>query len=168
MQDKYHLTLEQNLYLAKRNLIDSIWKSAKIEGINVTFPQTYAIVEKAAVQNVSVEDILKITNLKHAWQILIQEPEAPLTLEWLCKIHGEVAKDEALEWGKLRTGEIGVGGTDYVPQIPNADAVRVFCSKWSKFPRLRNERLKPCSGSSSSKFSGTAISVLQCLLPTTS
>ena len=41
MQDKYHLTLEQNLYLAKRNLIDSIWKSAKIEGINVTFPQTY-------------------------------------------------------------------------------------------------------------------------------
>lgn len=80
MQDKYHLTLEQNLYLAKRNLIDSIWKSAKIEGINVTFPQTYAIVEKAAVQNVSVEDILKITNLKHAWQILIQEPEAPLTL----------------------------------------------------------------------------------------
>lgn len=98
MQDKYHLTLEQNLYLAKRNLIDSIWKSAKIEGINVTFPQTYAIVEKAAVQNVSVEDILKITNLKHAWQILIQEPEAPLTLEWLCKVHGEVAKDEALEW----------------------------------------------------------------------
>ena len=96
MQDKYHLTLEQNLYLAKRNLIDSIWKSAKIEGINVTFPQTYAIVEKAAVQNVSVEDILKITNLKHAWQILIQEPEAPLTLEWLCKVHGEVAKDEAL------------------------------------------------------------------------
>ena len=31
----------------------------------------------------------------------LQEPEAPLTLEWLCKIHGEVAKDEALEWGKL-------------------------------------------------------------------
>ena len=159
MQDKYHLTLEQNLYLAKRNLIDSIWKSAKIEGINVTFPQTYAIVEKAAVQNVSVEDILKITNLKHAWQILIQEPEAPLTLEWLCKIHGEVAKDEALEWGKLRTGEIGV---------PTQMLFVFFCSKWSKSHRLRNEQLKPCSGSSSSKFSGTAISVLQCLLLTTS
>lgn len=127
--DKYHLTLQQNLFLAKRNLIDSIWKSAQIEGINVTFPQTYAIVEKATVQNVSVEDILKITNLKHAWQILINEPEAPLTLEWLCKIHAEVAKDEALQWGVLRTGEIGVGGTAYIPPIPNAEDVCCFLKK---------------------------------------
>ena len=46
MQDKYKMTQKENIFLAKRNIIDSIWKSARLEGINITFPDTYAIYEK--------------------------------------------------------------------------------------------------------------------------
>ncbi len=46
MQDKYNMTQEQNVFLAKRNIVDSIWKSSHIEGINITFPETREIVLK--------------------------------------------------------------------------------------------------------------------------
>lgn len=121
---KYKMTVEQNIFTAKRNIVDYIWKSARLEGINVTFPQTYAIIEKTRVNGVDVEDILKITNLKHAWQYVFDTiNKQPLDLDFLCKLHSEVARGEALEWGKLRSGKVYVSGTSYVPPIPNVDKV---------------------------------------------
>lgn len=35
MKDKFTLTQEQNIFLAKRNVVDYIYKSAKLEGIHV-------------------------------------------------------------------------------------------------------------------------------------
>ncbi len=119
MDAKYNMTVEENIFVAKRNIVDYIWKSARLEGINVTFPQTYAIIEKARVTGVDVDDILKITNLKRAWQIVFDNIEAPLTLDLICKIHGEVARDEALKWGELRTGRVYISGTEYIPPIPD-------------------------------------------------
>ena len=40
MQDKYHMTKEDNIFFAKRKLIDNIYKSANLEGIAVTFADT--------------------------------------------------------------------------------------------------------------------------------
>lgn len=120
---KYHMTVEENIFAAKRNIVDYIWKSARLEGINVTFPQTYAIIEKSRVNGVDVEDILKITNLKHAWQYVFDTIGQPLNLDFLCKLHSEVARDEALMRGKLRTGKVFISGTSYVSPVPTADNV---------------------------------------------
>lgn len=116
---KYRMTTEENVFVAKRNIVDYIWKSARLEGINVTFPQTYAIIEKSRVNGVDVEDILKITNLKRAWQLVFDSIGKPLDLDFLCRLHAEVARDEALSWGKLRNGKVFISGTNYVPPIPN-------------------------------------------------
>jgi len=32
-----------------------------------------------------------------------------------------ILRDEALEWGKLRTGTVGISGTDYVPPVPEKE-----------------------------------------------
>ena len=40
MQNKYNLSLEQNIFLAKRNLVDNIYANARLEGVNITFSQT--------------------------------------------------------------------------------------------------------------------------------
>ena len=37
MKDKFNLTKEQNLFLAKKVLVTSIYNSAKLEGLNITF-----------------------------------------------------------------------------------------------------------------------------------
>lgn len=45
MNNKYNLTLEQNIFLAKRNLVDNIYANARMEGLNITFPETKTIKE---------------------------------------------------------------------------------------------------------------------------
>lgn len=43
MKNKFSLTREQNVFVVKRNIVDYIWKSANLEGIAVTYPETQAI-----------------------------------------------------------------------------------------------------------------------------
>lgn len=124
MKPKFDMTLEQNIFLAKRNIVDYIWKSAKLEGLNVTFPQTYAIYEKAKLKDVDVDTVLKVVNLKHGWQVVLNNINKELNLDFICDVHKEVARGEALAWGELRTGKVGIQGTDYIPPIPKAENVK--------------------------------------------
>lgn len=66
-QAKYNMSREQNVFWAKRNIVDYIWKSANLEGTEVTFPDTHNIYEGITTAGVSVADVVKINNLKHAW-----------------------------------------------------------------------------------------------------
>lgn len=124
MENKFEMTTEENIFVAKRNIIDYIWKSANLEGINVTFPQTSVIYEKGVLQNANVHSISVVLNLKHAWQVLLNSLNEPLSIDYFCKINYEVAKDESLDWGKLRTGKVGIAGTNYMPPIPDKDNVK--------------------------------------------
>lgn len=66
MEDKYSMTVKQNIFVAKRNIVDYIWKSANLEGIAITYPDTEAICNGFSVPNMRVDDIIAINNLKHA------------------------------------------------------------------------------------------------------
>jgi len=118
---KRKLTLEENIFLVKRKLIDSIYSCAKIERINVTFPETKAIVEGHATGNgnIPISEIEKILNMRNAWKYTLENIDSPLTLDYACKINGYVAHNEALKPGELRTGGVGIGGTKYIPAIPD-------------------------------------------------
>lgn len=39
LKDKYNMSAEENVLYEKRNMVDSIWKSANLEGISVTFSE---------------------------------------------------------------------------------------------------------------------------------
>ena len=54
MQAKFYMTREQNIFVAKRNIIDYIWKSAKLEGWAVTYPDTEAIFNGLCAPGVKV------------------------------------------------------------------------------------------------------------------
>lgn len=69
-----HLSLEDNIFLAKRNLVDSIWKEARLEGIAVTYPQTADVLEGRVVPDLSLEQNLALNNLKQAWRYVLDEP----------------------------------------------------------------------------------------------
>lgn len=38
-------------------------------------------------------------------------------------VNSFVSRNESLEWGKLRSGKIGISGTSYVPNIPLKEEV---------------------------------------------
>lgn len=124
MENKYNMTLEQNIFLAKRNLIDNIYASAKLEGLNVTFPQTKTILEGINVPSVKLDEIQCILNLRDAWRYLISSIKDEFNLEYICKINEYVSRNESLEWGKLRTGKVEITGTPYIPEVPKEAEVR--------------------------------------------
>ena len=72
MKAKFNMTVEENIFIAKRNIVDYMWKSARLEGISVTYPDTEAIYNGLTVQGVSVKDTVAINNLKHSWSFLLE------------------------------------------------------------------------------------------------
>ena len=123
MDNKYKLTREENMFLAKKLLVASIYSGAKIEGVNVTFPETQAILNGINVSRLKLEDINVIQNLRDAWRYVLSCVEEPFSLDTICKINEHVSRNESLDWGHLRTGRVGIGGTDYVPSIPDKEQV---------------------------------------------
>lgn len=119
MKNKYNLTKEQNIFLAKRNIVDNIYSNARMEGINITFPQTKTILEGVNVPNLKIDEIQVVLNLRDAWQYVLNNIDKDFNLEFICKINEFVARNESIEWGALRTGKVEVTGTNYIPEIPN-------------------------------------------------
>ena len=120
-EDRFHLTPEQSLFLAKKKWDENVYCGMKMENRAVTFPQTQTILNGVNVPNVQLDDIQAILNMRDAWKFLLSTVNEEVTFEYWCKLNEYIARNEALEWGKLRTGNVGVSGTDYEPPIPNKE-----------------------------------------------
>ena len=121
MENKSKMTLEQNIFLAKRNLVDNVYANARLEGINITFPQTKTILEGVNVPSLKLDEIQCVLNLRDAWKYVIDNIEENFNLDFVCKINEYVSRNESLEWGKLRSGRVEITGTEYIPPIPDRE-----------------------------------------------
>ena len=117
-QDKYKLTPQQSAFLAKKKWDENVYCGMRMENRAVTFPQTKTILNGVNVPNVQLDDIQAILNMRDAWRYLMNSVDIPLSVEYICKLNEFIARNEALEWGKLRTGSVGISGTDYLPPLP--------------------------------------------------
>ena len=122
-KDKYNLTLQQNVFLAKKVIIENTYNSAKLEGCNVTFPDTKTILEGISVANLKMSDVEIILNLRDAWKYLLNNIDKPFNLDFICKINSYVSRNESLEWGVLRNGSVSISGVDYIPPVPQKENV---------------------------------------------
>lgn len=121
--DKYHLNKSQSLFLAKKGQIKNIYCGMKMENRAVTLEQTQAILNGMNVPNVQLDDIQAILNMRDAWKFLLNTISETVIFEYWCKLNDYIARNEALEWGKLRTGNVEISGTDYVPPFPEKEQV---------------------------------------------
>ena len=118
IKNRYNLSIKENIFLAKKTLVASIYNSARLEGIDVTFPDTKTILDGVAVGNMNPDDLQTILNLRNAWRYVLDRISEPLTLDLARGVNARVSYNESLEWGVLRTGEVGIGGTDWRPPVP--------------------------------------------------
>ena len=95
------------VFLAKKVLVSSIYNSAKLEGINTTYPDTKTILDGANVPSLRLDEINCILNLRDAWNFVLSNIDEAITLDFICKINSFVSRNESLEWGVLRTGKVG-------------------------------------------------------------
>lgn len=116
--DKYKLTPQQSIFLAKKSWDANVYCGMKMENRAVTFPQTKTILDGVNVPGVTLDDIQAILNMRDAWRFIMQTVSDPVDLAYMCRLNDFIARNEALEWGKLRTGRVGISGTDYLPPVP--------------------------------------------------
>lgn len=128
--------VEQNIDFAKRHLVDTIYKQAILEGVATTFADTESIIEGGKVNNMTAEDILKIVNLKHAWEFILNKNVilGDTNFALLCEINKMVEEGFYYSAGKVRNVPVTIGGTTWKPELPIESVIkeeleRIFNSK---------------------------------------
>ena len=104
--------------LAKRQLAELVCDAVNLEGIHFTLPEIQTLLDGITVGGHKVADQQIALNQANTWQALfklIEKDRFEVTMEKVCDLHGIAARDEALEWGRFRSGGVTIAGTDYMP-----------------------------------------------------
>lgn len=127
--------------MAKRLLIDSIWKSANLEGLGTTFPKTEAILANAPTIT-KTEEVLFVINMKRAWQFLLDNLDYEnnlMILREYNKIVGELLFNYA---GEIRTIPVQIGGTSWEPEMPHTGIIIDAMKEIEKIENVELRALK--------------------------
>lgn len=118
--------VEKNIDFAKRHLVDTIYKQAILEGVTTTFADTESIIEGGKVNNMTSEDILKIVNLKHAWEFILNKNVilSSTNFALLCEINKMVEEGFYYSAGKIRNVPVTIGGTKWQPELPIESVIK--------------------------------------------
>lgn len=109
-----------NLDFARANMKANIYDQAVLEGVATTFPQTEEIIENGTVNGMTADDVLKVLNLKHAWEFILDKDviAADSNYYLLCHIAKLVNEGFFYDGGRIRGVPVSIGGASYVPPIP--------------------------------------------------
>ena len=118
--------VEQNIDFAKRHLVDTIYKQAILEGVATTFADTESIIEGGKVNNMTSEDVLKIINLKHAWEFILNKNVilSDTNFALLCEINKMIEEGFYYSAGKIRNVPVTIGGTTWKPDLPIESVIK--------------------------------------------
>lgn len=134
---------ETNIFYAQRNLVDSIWKQALLEGINVSYPEVQEIVEGRVVGGLSVNETILISNLKYAWWYVMDTIEEPIDMNWLTNLHFYIGANHSIfEAGSIRKYNVRIGGTEWRPALPDEEE---FFSTLKNMLNITNPAERACS-----------------------
>ena len=120
IDEQLPIEVAKNIDFAKKHLADTIYKQAILEGVATTLSDTESIIEGGKVNNMSSEDIMKVINLKHAWEFILNKNVIMSKSDYnvLCTINKLVEEGFYYSTGVLRTTPVKIGGTNWTPEIP--------------------------------------------------
>ena len=112
-----------SISMGKRQLVDSIWKSAGIEGLGTTFPNTEKILENIPVQT-KRDEVLFIVNMKRAWYFIFDNVDYPNNISYLRELNKICMAELSYDAGNIRTAPVTIGGTSWIPELPQEEMIR--------------------------------------------
>ncbi len=115
-----------NLDFARANMKASIYDQAVLEGVATSFPQTVEIIENGRVSGVAAADVQKVLNLKHAWEFVLDADVLSCATDLSVLSHIARLVNEGFfdDGGRVRGVPVTIGGTLYVPPLPQETVVR--------------------------------------------
>jgi len=138
---------QRYLFLAKKDKIDYIYNTAALEGNAMTYPEVATLLDGITVGGHKLSDEQQILNQDRSVNLLFSmlgQNKFELNKQVLCTLHAEVAREEALQWGKFRDGNVNIGGTDYLPPAPSA-LDPIFIEGLREIKRIQNPIVKALS-----------------------
>ncbi len=89
LPNKYEMPKEENIFIAKRVLVDSVYQQANLEGIGVTFADTQDILNNVNVPSLTPTEISKVCCLRDGWEFLLENIDPPPPT-WSLSISGKI------------------------------------------------------------------------------
>ena len=126
IDEELSLEVSNNIDFARKHLADTIYKQAVLEGIATTLSDTESIIEGGLVNDMSSDDILKVINLKHAWEFILNKNVILSKTDYsiLCMINKLVEEGFYYSPGILRTTPVKIGGTTWSPELPDEATIK--------------------------------------------
>ncbi len=131
---------ELALFLFKKDKIDYIYNVCSLEGNPMTFPEVQTLLDGITVGGHKIEDEQQVLNQNKSVSLLfslLQNNEFKLDKEIFCKLNKLVAEGESLKPGEFRTGQVTIGGAEYIP--PKAEQLdELFIQGVKKISKIEN------------------------------
>lgn len=143
MKDKFSMSQKDNILMAKRTLVDAVYKSANLEGIAVTFAETNDILNDINVENIKPSEIGKVCCLRDAWHYILDHINDEIHLGFIENVHVFVAKAELdfQELGRIRTNDVLISGTTWRPEIPNPEELHLELQQILKIENITDRAI---------------------------
>lgn len=120
LKDDLSKKVKINIDFIKKNLVDTIYNQSILEGISTTELETENIIEGGIVNGISSNDVMKIKNLKKAWDFLLEKTTILSNTDYslLSYINKLVIDGFYYNTGLIRTTPVKIGGTTWIPEFP--------------------------------------------------
>jgi len=120
-EDELPSEVINNIAFARANMKMNIYDQAVLEGVATSFPQTEEIIDNGKVSGMTATDIQKILNLKHAWEFILDRDVVSSRSDYYMLSHIARLVNEGFfaEGGRIRGVPVTIGGSSYVPPLPN-------------------------------------------------
>ncbi len=120
-EDELSSNVINNIAFARANMKMNIYDQAVLEGVATSFPQTEEIIDNGKISGVTATDVQKILNLKHAWEFILDRDVIASRSDYYMLSHIARVVNEGFfaEGGRIRGVPVTIGGSSYVPPLPN-------------------------------------------------
>lgn len=120
-EDELSSDVINNIAFARANMKINIYDQAVLEGVATSFPQTEEIIDNGKISGVTATDVQKILNLKHAWEFILDRDVIASCSDYYMLSHIARVVNEGFfaEGGRIRGVPVTIGGSSYVPPLPN-------------------------------------------------
>lgn len=120
-EDELSSDVINNIAFARANMKMNIYDQAVLEGVATSFPQTEEIIDNGKISGVTATDVQKILNLKHAWEFILDRDVIASRSDYYMLSHITRVVNEGFfaEGGRIRGVPVTIGGSSYVPPLPN-------------------------------------------------
>lgn len=120
-EDELSSDVINNIAFARANMKMNIYDQAVLEGVATSFTQIEEIIDNGKISGVTATDVQKILNLKHAWEFILDRDVIASRSDYYMLSHITRVVNEGFfaEGGRIRGVPVTIGGSSYVPPLPN-------------------------------------------------